>query len=93
MRIIFYDSKSYDRQSFDKALRHFGDISIEYMVEDLDARTAVYSKGYDAVCAFVNSVIDAQVLKILYDNGIRLVLMRCAGYNNVDVNAIAPLPR
>ena len=87
MRIIFYDSKSYDKQSFDKALRYFSDISIEYMVADLDARTAVYSKGYDAVCAFVNSVIDADVLKILYDNGIRLVLMRCAGYNNVDVNA------
>ncbi len=38
------------------------------------------------MCAFVNSVIDADVLKILYDNGIRLVLMRCAGFNNVDVN-------
>lgn len=74
MRIIFYDSKSYDKQSFDKALRHFSDISIEYMVADLDERTAVYSKEYDAVCAFVNSVIDADVLKILYDNGIRLVL-------------------
>lgn len=86
MRIIFYDSKSYDKQSFDKALRYFSDISIEYMVADLDARTAVYSNGYDAVCAFVNSVIDADVLKILYDNGIRLVLMRCAGFNNVDVN-------
>ena len=86
MRIIFYDSKSYDKQSFDKALRYFSDISIEYMVADLDARTAVYSKGYDAVCAFVNSVIDADVLKIIYDNGIRLVLMRCAGFNNVDVN-------
>ena len=86
MRIIFYDSKSYDKQSFDKALRHFSDISIEYMVADLDERTAVYSKEYDAVCAFVNSVINADVLKILYDNGIRLVLMRCAGFNNVDVN-------
>ena len=86
MRIIFYDSKSYDKQSFDKALRYFSDISIECMVADLDARTAVYSNGYDAVCAFVNSVIDADVLKILYDNGIRLVLMRCAGFNNVDVN-------
>lgn len=42
MRIIFYDSKSYDKQSFDKALRYFSDISIEYMVADLDARTAVY---------------------------------------------------
>ena len=47
MRIIFYDSKSYDKQSFDKALRYFSDISIEYMVADLDARTAVYSNGYE----------------------------------------------
>ena len=87
MRIIFYDTKSYDRQSFDRALEKFPEISIEYMMEDRDEKTALYSKGYDAVCAFVNSCMDANVINILADNGIRLILMRCAGFNNVDIKA------
>lgn len=87
MRIIFYDTKSYDRQSFDRALEKFPEISIEYMMEDLDEKTALYSKGYDAVCAFVNSCMDENVINILADNGIKLILMRCAGFNNVDIKA------
>lgn len=50
-------------------------------------KTALLSKGFDAVCVFVNDSVDAEVLRILSENGIRLVALRCAGFNNVDLEA------
>ena len=91
MKILFYDTKSYDRNSFDAALRSHRDIEIEYIASDLDPRTAALARGFDAVCAFVSSNISATVLDILHEAGIRLVLLRCAGYNNVDLEKAAAL--
>ena len=85
MRILFYDTKSYDRDSFTDALREFPDVEIEYTKSDLDPRTAALADGFDAVCAFVSSDVCARTLEILHEKGIGLVLMRCAGYNNVDL--------
>lgn len=87
MRILFYDTKSYDRDSFTDALSKFPDIEIEYTKSDLDPRTAALADGFDAVCAFVSSDVGARTLEILHEKGIGLVLMRCAGYNNVDLEA------
>lgn len=86
MRILFYDAKSYDTDSFEDSLKNFSEIEIEYIKSDLDPRTAALAEGFDAVCAFVSSDVSAQTLSILHDKKIGLVLMRCAGYNNVDLD-------
>lgn len=91
MKILFYDTKNYDRDSFDAALKSHGNMEIEYIASDLDPRTAALSHGFDAVCAFVSSNVNATVLDILHEAGIRLVLLRCAGYNNVDLEKAAEL--
>lgn len=85
MRIIFYDTKKYDRDSFEKIRRNYEEIELEYLDTDLTPRTAELAKGYDAVCAFVSSDVGSEVINALADEGVKLILMRCAGYNNVDV--------
>lgn len=87
MKILFYDAKSYDQTSFQETLKDFPDMSVEYTKSDLDHRTAALAEGFDAVCAFVSSDVGAQTLEILHAKGIRLILMRCAGFNNVDLDA------
>ena len=89
MRILFYETKSYDKESFENTLRSCPDIAIEYVKSDLDPRTAALAEGFDAVCAFVNSDIGTQTLEILHQKNIGLLLMRCAGFNNVDLNTAA----
>ncbi|MDE6701819.1 MAG: 2-hydroxyacid dehydrogenase [Acetatifactor sp.] len=93
MKILFYDTKSYDQESFESALKSYEPlrnsdtpIEIEYIKSDLDPRTAALAEGFDAVCAFVSSDIGTETIHILHDKGIRLILMRCAGFNNVDLN-------
>lgn len=86
MKILFYDTKSYDRESFQDTLRDFPDITIEYTKSDLDPRTAALAEGFDAVCAFVSSDIGTRTMEILHEKGICLLLMRCAGFNNVDLD-------
>lgn len=86
MKILFYDTKSYDKESFEEARKEFPEIEIEYTKSDLDPRTASLAEGFDAVCAFVSSDVGSRTLSILHDKGVGLVLMRCAGYNNVDLD-------
>ena len=85
MKILFYDTKSYDKESFQDTLKDYQDITIEYTKSDLDPRTAALAEGFDAVCAFVSSAIGTQTMEILHEKGITLLLMRCAGFNNVDL--------
>lgn len=85
LRILFYDTKSYDRDSFQETLSDFPGIEIEYTKSDLDPRTAALAEGFDAVCAFVSSDVGTQTVELLHQKGIRLILMRCAGFNNVDL--------
>ena len=87
MKILFYDTKSYDRDSFQEALADFPGIEIEYTKSDLDPRTAALAEGFDAVCAFVSSDVGARTIEILHQKNIHLILMRCAGFNNVDMEA------
>lgn len=86
MKILFYDTKSYDKESFEAALSAFPGIEIEYTRSDLDPRTAALADSFDAVCAFVSSDVGAQALDILHSKGVKLLLMRCAGFNNVDLD-------
>ena len=83
MRIAFYDTKPYDKTWFDKINENYG-YKIKYFEDKLNSDTAVLAKGYDAVCAFVNDTIDEQTVNALHEVGVKLIAMRCAGYNNVD---------
>ncbi|MGN0403574.1 MAG: 2-hydroxyacid dehydrogenase [Acetatifactor sp.] len=85
MKILFYDTKSYDKASFQDILQSFPGITLEFTKSDLDPRTAAMAEGFDAVCAFVSSDVGTKTLEILHAKGVRLVLMRCAGFNNVDL--------
>ena len=87
MKILFYDTKKYDRDSFEKVETDFPETEIDYLEADLSVQTARLAKGYDAVCAFVSSDVSGKVLQILGQRGVKLVLMRCAGFNNVDLAA------
>lgn len=91
MKILFYDTKSYDKNSFEKELQNFTGIEIDYLKTDLVPRTASLAEGFDAVCAFVSSDVNAEALRILHEKGVKLVLMRCAGFNNVDLEAARQL--
>jgi len=84
MKVAFFDAKEYDRPSFEKYSRGSG-ISIKYFETKLNADTAELAAGFDAVCAFVNDVIDAAVIDKLTELGIGTVALRCAGFNNVDM--------
>ena len=85
MKILFYDTKSYDKESFDKALKDYPEITIEYTKSDLDSRTASLAEGFDAVCAFVSSEVGASTLEILHMKGVRFILLRCAGCAGCDL--------
>ena len=89
MKILFFDAKPYDKESFDRVLSEYPDIAVEYMQTDISNKTARLASGYDAVCLFVASDINADVIHILAECGVKLILMRCAGYNNVDLEAAA----
>lgn len=86
MNILFYDTTPYDKKSFDMELEKHTDVTITYHEADISEKTVSLAKGYDAICAFVNSDLSAPVIEKLADIGIKLILLRCAGFNNVDIN-------
>ena len=85
MRILFYDTKKYDRDSFEKVTEKYPEIEIEYTDTDINSKTANLAKGYKAICAFVSSDVGKETIDCLSKNGVELVLLRCAGFNNVDL--------
>ncbi len=85
-KIAFFDTKPYDQKFFDEVNQRHG-FHITYYPSRLDENTAVFAKGADAVCAFVNDVISAAVIERLKSGGVQLIALRCAGYNNVDLKA------
>lgn len=85
MKILFYDSKPYDIESFDKLLKNYDNISIDYLKTDISKNTVRLAEGYDAVCVFVASDVNGEIIDRLAERGVRLILLRCAGFNNVDL--------
>jgi len=86
INIAFFDAKPYDIESFNKVLKDF-DYKITYFKGHLTAETAPLTKGFQVVCIFVNDVIDKDLVEILVSNGVALIAMRAAGYNNIDLKA------
>lgn len=87
MKILFYDTKPYDRDSFERVLPRYTDISVDFLNTDISLQTSKLAAGYDAVCVFVASDLSAETVNSLSVCGVRLILLRCAGFNNVDLNA------
>lgn len=84
MKIAFFDTKPYDRTSFDKYGAGSG-IEFKYFETKLNEDTAELANGFDGVCAFVNDTIDNKVIDKLHSLNVKVIALRCAGFNNVDM--------
>lgn len=90
IEIAVYDTKSYDRQFLSGAPGVAG-VIWRFHEFRLSAETAVTATGVRVVCVFVNDRVDRECLELLAGLGVQLVALRCAGYNNVDVEAAREL--
>ncbi len=86
MKLAFFDTKSYDIPGFDRYAIPAG-IEVKYFEPNLDEDTVSLAVGFDAVCVFVNDTVNAAVVQRLYELGVKAILLRCAGFNNVDIKA------
>lgn len=84
IRVVFFDTKEYDKASFERAGTD-QDMEFKFLEAKLTEDTAELAKGCDVVCVFVNDTVNAKVIDKLYDCGVKMIALRCAGYNNVDV--------
>jgi len=85
MRVAAFSAKAYDREFLDRA--NAGRHEMRFLEPRLSAETALLAAGFEAVCGFVNDQFEAGVIETLAKSGIRLITLRCAGYNNVDIDA------
>ncbi|MFR1235312.1 MAG: 2-hydroxyacid dehydrogenase [Barnesiella sp.] len=85
-KIAFFGTKPYDEKSFNKINEDYG-FEIKYFKGHLNMNNIVLTQGADVVCVFVNDTVDADVIKAMAENGVKLLALRCAGYNNVDLEA------
>ena len=86
IKTAFYDAKEYDKPSFE----YYGNLhgtQFRFLETKLNEDTADLAKGCDAVCVFVNDTVNAAVIDRLYQHGVKIIALRSAGYNNVDVQA------
>lgn len=83
IKAAFFDTKPYDKIWFEKISKN-NDVQIKYFESKLNPDTAIMAKGYDCVIAFVNDIISKETIDELKNIDIKLIAMRCAGFNNVD---------
>ena len=86
MKIAFFSTKPYDKIWFEPLSLEYG-FEIKFLEHKLDIDTVLLAKNCDLICGFVNDIIDKDVIKNLADMNIKGILLRCAGYNNVDINS------
>lgn len=91
INIAFFGTKDYDRTFFSELVKDKGpgtyNANIKYFDTRLTPETAILGKGFDAVCIFVNDEAPREVVETLAEGGVKLILLRCAGFNNVDLQA------
>ncbi|CAM3922790.1 D-lactate dehydrogenase [Pedobacter westerhofensis] len=90
MKVAIFSTQSYDRESFNRVNADFGH-DLLFLEPALNAATAILADGCNAVCVFVNDVADAETLKALRHLGISTLVLRCAGFNQVDLQAAKDL--
>ena len=86
-RIIFFDIKDYDREFFEKYGKNYN-FEMSFFKSKLSLENVNLTKGYDVVCAFTNDDISKGTIDAMAENGVRLLAMRCAGFNNVSLKDI-----
>ena len=86
MKIAFFDAKSYDMPGFDHYAENT-DLEIKYFETHLNEDTVSLANGFDGVCVFVNDIVNETVVNRLYEMGVKVIALRCAGFNNVDTTA------
>lgn len=86
MKLAVFDTKPYDIPGFDRYAAPNG-VQIKYFEANLNEDTASLAAGFDAACVFVNDIVNAAVIDKLYELGVKAILLRCAGFNNVDIKA------
>ncbi len=86
MKLALFSTKSYDKEYFER-FKPQNKVEVRYFKASLNEDTTELAKGYDAVCVFVNDEINRPVLEHLKEQGTKVVALRCAGFNNVDLNA------
>lgn len=84
MKIAFFDAKPYDKPSFEKYGKEQG-VTFKYFETKLNEDTVSLTEGFDGVCVFVNDTINSAVIDRLCEFGVKVVALRCAGFNNVDM--------
>ncbi len=84
MKLAFFDTKPYDRPSFENHCAKEG-IEVKFFDTKLNTDTAELAHGYDAVCVFVNDTVNSEVIDKLHELGVSVLALRCAGFNNVDM--------
>ncbi len=86
MKFAFFDAKPYDKPGFEH-YRQGTELEIKYYETRLNADTVSLAEGCDGVCVFVNDTVDREVVQRLCRMGVRMIALRCSGFNNVDVRA------
>ena len=86
--IAFFGSKPYDEASFNEKNKDFG-FELRFYKGHLNKNNVILTQGVDVVCIFVNDTANAEVIRLMAANGVKLLALRCAGYNNVDLKAAA----
>ncbi|MCL4154317.1 UNVERIFIED_CONTAM: hypothetical protein GTU68_046517 [Idotea baltica] len=86
MKIAVFSTQSYDKEYLDKFKEN---LELTYYEAALNTSTVSLTEEYDVVCAFVNDKLDKETIQSLAQNGVKAIAMRCAGYNNVDLEAAA----
>ena len=86
MKIAFYGTKPYDKICFEPMGTEYG-FDIHFIEASCNQETIFMAKGYDAICIFVNDYVNAEMIDALYEMKVKAILLRSAGYNNVDVKA------
>ena len=87
LKIALFDAKPYDEPAFRRFAADAG-MDIRFYETRLGPDTVSLAEGFDGVIPFVNDTIDARVAEALAGYGVKVIAMRCAGYNNVDLKAV-----
>lgn len=87
IKIAFFDTKDYDKVLFNKYNKKYN-YDITYFESKLNAETAPLAQGFDVVCVFVNDQVDKNTLDQLNEYGVKVIALRCAGFNNVDLDSL-----
>lgn len=93
MKLALFSTQPYDAQYFEKVHKEFFTSAFELVLHTfpLNEDTIGLAKGADAICVFVNDALPADLIKVLHSYGVKAILLRCAGYNNVDLTTAEEL--